>query len=179
MTGAIDSEDGARATVSDLNRFFLASLYDIQIDELQLHLAVQNDPDVVESRLSRLREKLERYDADFRQVLDVDRVGDYHRELKKGLAKSLLARLPRAALPRLPFGGKPAAAVRRVRAIRRDFDAGRRRVEQWIEAMEGGTEASQRESVVFYREADGERAVRAYHTGEVRVEGVGGLELDY
>ena len=57
MTGAVDSDDGARAAVSDLNRFFLASLYDIQIDGLQLHLALQNDPDVVEFRLSRLRAK--------------------------------------------------------------------------------------------------------------------------
>ena len=79
MTGKVKSEDRARAAVSDLNRFFLASLYDIQIDVLQLHLALQNDPDVVEFRLSRLREKLERYGEHFRQVLDDDRVGVYHR----------------------------------------------------------------------------------------------------
>ena len=170
MTGAVDSEDGARAAVSDLNRFFLASLYDIQIDVLQLHLALQNDPDVVEFRLSRLREKLERYGGEFRQVLDDDRVGAYHRELKGGLAKPRLARLPRGM--RLPFGGETAAQVRRVRAIRKDFDAGQRRVEQWVEALEAATDESRRESVVFYREADGERALRAYHTGEVRVEAV-------
>ena len=171
MTGAVTSEEGARAAVSDLNRFFLASLYDIQIDVLQLQLALQNDPDVVEFRLSRLREKLERYGGEFRRVLDDDRVGDYHRELKRGLARSRLARLPRGL--RFPFGREPAAEVREVRAIRRDFDAGRRRVEQWVEAWDAATEESQRESVVFYREAGGERALRAYHTGEVRVEGVG------
>ena len=170
MTGAVDSEDGARVAVSDLNRFFLASLYDIQIDVLQLHLALQNDPDVVEFRLSRLRAKLERYGEEFRLVLDDDRVGAYHRELKGGLAKSRLARLPRGL--RLPFGGEPAARVRRVRAIRKDFNAGQRRVEQWIEALEAVTDESRRESVVFYREPDGERALRAYHTGDVRVEGV-------
>ena len=172
MTGAVDSEDGARAAVSDLNRFFLASLYDIQIDVLQLHLALQNDPDVVEFRQSRLREKLERYGEGFRQVLHDDRVGAYHRELKGGLARSRLVRLPGGL--RLPFGGEPAAQVRRVRAIRKDFDAGQRRVQQWVEALEAATDESRRESVVFYREAGGERALRAYRTGEVRVEGVGG-----
>ena len=168
MTGAVDSEDGARAAVSDLNRFFLASLYDIQIDVLQLHLALQNDPDVVEFRLSRLREKLERYGEGFRQVLDDDRVGAYHRELKGELARSRLVRLPRGL--RLPFGGEPAAQVRRVRAIRKDFDAGQRRVENWVESVEAATDESRREAVVFYREAGGERALRAYRTGEVRVE---------
>ena len=170
MTGAVDSDDGARAAVSDLNRFFLASLYDIQIDGLQLHLALQNDPDVVEFRLSRLRAKLERYGEEFRQVLDDDRVGAYHRKLKEELAKSRLPRLPRGL--RLPFGGGPAARVRRVRAIRKDFNAGQRRVEQWTEALDAATDESRRESVVFCREPDGERALRAYHTGGVRVEGV-------
>ena len=171
LTGAVDSEDGARAAVSDLNRFFLASLYDIQIDVLQLHLALQNDPDVVEFRLSRLREKLERYGEGFRQVLNDDRVGAYHRELKGELARSRLVRLPRGL--RLPFGGEPAARVRRVRAIRKDFDAGQRRVENWVESVEAATDESRREAVVFYREAGGERPLRAYRTGEVRVEGVG------
>jgi len=170
MTGAVDSEEGARAAVADLNRFFLACLYDIQIDVLQLHLALQNDPDVVEFRLSRIREKLERYGGDFRQVLDDDRVGAYHRELKGGLAKSRPGRLLRGL--RLPFGGEPAGKVRRVRAIRRDFDDGRRRVERWVEALDAATDESRREAVVFYREARGERALRAYRTGELRVEEV-------
>ena len=60
MSGDVKSEDGARAAVSDLNRFFLASLQDVQIDVLQLLLAIQNDPDVVEFRLFQLREKLQR-----------------------------------------------------------------------------------------------------------------------
>ncbi|MDE0081249.1 MAG: hypothetical protein OXT72_01215 [Gammaproteobacteria bacterium] len=170
MTGAVDSEEGAHAAVSDLNRFFLASLYDIQIDVLQLQLALQNDPDVVEFRLSQLREKLERHGGEFRQVLNDDRVGAYHRELKGRLAKSRVGRLLRGS--RLLFGGEPAAEVRRVRAVRREFDAGQRRVEQWVDALEAATDESRRESVVFYREADGERALRAYHTGDVAVEAV-------
>ena len=169
-TGKVKSEDGAREAVSDLNRFFMASLYDIQIDVLQLHLALQNDPDVVEFRQSRLREKLARYGEHFQQVLNDDRVGAYHRELKGDLGRSRLRRLLRGL--RLPLGGEPAAKVRRVRAIRKDFDAGQRRVEQWVEALAAATDESRRESVVFYREADGERALRAYHTGDVRVEGV-------
>ena len=163
---AVDSEDAAQAAVSDLNRFFLASLYDVQTDVLQLYLAIQNDPDVVEFRQSRLREKIERYGGDFRQVLEDDWLGAYHRELKEALSKSGW-RLPR----RLGFGA-PKARLRKVRAIRKDFNACQARIHRWVEASGTITEESRRRGVVFFREAHGERALRAYHTGEVRVEGV-------
>ncbi len=165
MTADIKSEDSARAAVSDLNRFFLASLYDVQVDVLQLLLALQNDPDVVEFRLSRLQEKLERYGVESRQVLDDDRIGAYHRELKAELDKSGWRFLPSG----LRFGDL-AAEVERVRAIRMDFDAGQRRLEQWVEAADAVTDESRRLSVIFYREPDGERALRACHTHDVRLE---------
>ena len=166
MTRNVHSEDDARSAVSDLDRFFLASLYDVQIDVLQLYLALQNDPDVVQFRRSRLGDKIERYGEDFRQLLEDDRVGVYHRQLKESLAKSGWW-LPR----RLGFGDAEAK-LRKVRAIRKDFNAGQARVHRWVEASEAVTEEPPRQSVVFYREADGERALRAYHTGDVRVEGV-------
>ena len=167
MIGNVDSEDAARSAVSHLNRFFVATVYDIQIDLLQLYLALQDDPDVVEFRLSRMREKIERYGKDFRQVLDADPVGAFHRKLKEDLAEGRWSRLPRGL--RLPFAGKRAAAVRSVRAIRRDYTAGQGRIERWVEALKAVTDESRRQSVVFYQESDGERALRAYHTGEVRV----------
>lgn len=170
MTGAVDSEDGARTAVSNLNRFFLASLYDIQIDLLQLHMALQNDHEVVEFRMSRLGEKLDRYAEDFRQVLVDDRIGSYHRELKGRLAKSRVPRLLRRV--RLPLRDESAGEVRRIRVIRKQFDSGRRRVERWVEALEAATRESRREAVVFYRESDGAQALRAYRSGDVRVEAV-------
>ena len=170
ITGDVDSEDGARSAVSNLNRFFLASLYDIQIDLLQLYLALQNDPDAVEFRQSRLREKIAGYGADFRQVLDDDQVGAYHRELKGDLVKSRWSRISRGW--RRPFGGELAAEVRNVRGIRKDSNAVQARMRRWIEASEAVTDETRRQSVVFCQEPDGERAVRAYHTGEVRLERV-------
>ena len=48
MTGDLQSEDDARSAVSSLNRFFVASLCDLQVDLLQLYWVLQADPDVVE-----------------------------------------------------------------------------------------------------------------------------------
>ena len=165
MTADIRSEDGARTAVADLNRFFLASLYDIQVDVLQLHLALQNDPEVVEFRLSRLREKLERYGLEFRHVLDDDRIAAYHRELKAELDKSWLRILPSGLRP-----GDLAAEVERVRAIRSDFDAGQRRVQHLLEAVETVTDESRRSSILIYREREGERPLRVHQTRDIRLE---------
>ncbi len=168
VTGEVLSEEQAKEALSDLNRFFLASVYDIQIDVLQLYLALQDDPDVVESRQSRLRQKIERYGEDFRQVLDNDHVGAYHRKLKGALGKSLWTHLPRGL--RRPLGGELATTVWNVRAIRRDFNSVQARIKRWIEASEAVTDESRRQSIVFCREPDGERTLRAYHTGDVRLE---------
>ena len=168
MTRNVHSEDDARSAVSDVNRFFLASLCDLEVDLLQLYLALQNDSAVVEFRQSRLREKIERYEKDFRRILDTDPVGAFHRKLKGDLAESRWSWLPRGW--RRPFGGELATRVRNVRAIRKDFNSVQARIKQWIEAFEAAKDESREQSVIFYREPDGERAFRAYHTRDVRLE---------
>ena len=168
MAEDVNSEDDARSVVSSLDRFFLASLYELQADMLQLYLALQNDPRVVEERQSRLQKKIERCGKDFQQVLDDDRIGAYHRKLKRDSAKK---RWPRRW--RRPFGGELATRVRNVRAIRKDFNSVQARIERWVEAFETAKDPSRQQSVVIYREADGERALRAYHTHDVRLEPAG------
>ena len=138
---------------------------------LQLYLALQNDPDVVEFRQSRLREKIERYGKDFQQILDEDPVGVFHRKLKGDLAGSKWPYLPRGW--RRPFGGKLAANVRNVRAIRKDFNSVQARIKRWIDAFESSTDESREQSIVLFREPDGERASRAYHTRDVRLQQAG------
>ena len=171
MTQAVRSEAEARSAALALNRYFLASLHDLQVDLLQLYLALQNDPAVVELRASRLREKVERYEKDFRRTLDSDPIGDFHRKLKGDLAESRWSYLPRGW--RRPFGGELAAEARSVRAIRKESNAARARMESWIEAYGTATAAAREQSIVFFREPDGERALRAYHTRDIRLERLG------
>ena len=168
LTGDIDSEESARSAVSDLNRFFLASLHDIQADLLRLHLALQSDPDFVELRQSRLRQKIERYGEDFRQILNDDRLGAFHRKLKEDLAKSKWRWLPGGW--RFPFGSGLAATTRNVRAIRKDFHSIRARIKRWVDAFESSTGPSREHSIVIYREPAGERTLRALHTPDIRLQ---------
>ena len=85
--------------------------------------------------------------------------------------KSKWAYLPRGW--RRPFGGELATRVRNVRAIRKDYNSVQARIKRWIEAFEAATDESREQSIVFYREPDGERALRAYHTRDVRLEQAG------
>lgn len=71
---------------------------------------------------------------------------------------------------RLPFGGEAGAAVQRVRAMRKDFDAGQRRLALWVEAVESVADESGPPAVIFYREPEGEREMRAYHTHDIDLE---------
>lgn len=167
----IDSEDEARLLVSDLNRFFLASLLDLQTDLLRLYLVLQDEPGFVEFRQERLREKIERYGNDFRQIVDDDRVGAFHRKLKGDLAKSRWHRRLPGRL-RLPFGSKLAKRVRDVRAIRNDFNSVRARIQGWTDAFESATDESRKQSIVFYRKSDGESTVHAYHTRDLQLQQV-------
>lgn len=168
MTGDVLSEDDARSMVSSLERFFLASLYDLQIDMLQTYFALQDNPSDVEERQSRLQKKVERYDKELRQSLDNDPVGDFHRKLKGDLAKKRWpARWLRGSR------GKLASTMRNVRAVRKDYHSSQARIGQWVEAFETAEDPSRQQSVVIYREADGERTLRAYHTHDVRLEPTG------
>ena len=167
-TEDIHSEEDARSAVLSLSRFFLASLYDIQVDLLRLNLALQNDPDVVKSREPELRKKIAQYSKDFRQLLDNDPVGVFHRKLKGDLPKSRWSYLPRAWRRR--FGGELATTVRNVREIRKDFRSVQTGIRKWTEAFETAAAESHQQSIVFYREPDGARTLRAYHTGDVRLE---------
>ena len=167
VTRHIDSEDDARSAVSELNRFFRASLYDLQVDLLRLYLALQDDPDFVELRQSRLREKIERYGKDFRQILDDDRVAAYHRKLKGDLAKSKWRWLPDRWWP--PFGSELLSTTRRGRAVRNDFNSTRARIQGWIDAFEDAADERE-QGVVFYRELHGARAVRGWYTRDLRLQ---------
>lgn len=168
MTGDVHSEDDARSMVSSLERFFLASLYDLQIDMLQTYFALQNNPSDVEERQSRLQKKVERYDKELRQSLDNDPVGDFLRKLKGDLAKE---RWPARWLRR--SRGKLAPTMRSVRAIRKDYHSSQARIGKWVKAFESAEDPSRQQSVVIYQEADGERTLRAYHTHDVRLEPAG------
>ncbi|MCY4057944.1 MAG: hypothetical protein OXG44_08070, partial [Gammaproteobacteria bacterium] len=172
VTGDIASENDAASAVSDLNRFYLATLHDIQVDVLRLYRALQEDnPRRVEFLRSKLRDKIERYGKDFRRVIDDDRVGDFHRKLKADRNSSLRSKMlhrVRVILHRVPVIGRQPDAIRRVRTIRKDFDSVRARIKPCADALASALDDPQ--SIVVCRELGGERAWRAFCTRDLQLQ---------
>ena len=167
----VTSEEDARNAVADLNRFFLATILDLRSDVLRVYLALQEDPDRVEHRQSRLAQKIERCAGQFSEILDTDRVGDFHRRLKGDRAvlprRKWLEKLPSVVRRRLPRKADPV--LQRVEAIRMDDHAVRARIAEWIHNFEVAADEARGHSIVVYREPDGERTLRVVRTGAVRL----------
>ena len=169
--GPVTSENDARHAVADLNRSFLATILDLRADVFRVYLALQEDPDRVEHRQSRLGQEIERCAGHFRRILDDDRVGAFHRRFREehlGSRWKWLDRLPPVVRRRLE--GKVDSALERVEAIRQDDNAVRARISDWVKAFEVAVDEAREHSIVVYREPDGERALRAVRTRAVRLE---------
>ena len=169
--GPVTSEDEARNAVADLNRFFLATILDLQAELLRVYLALQEDSERVEHRQSRLRQKIERCVGRFHEIFDADRVGDFHRKLRHRDAGSprrkWLEKLPRVVRRRLE---RVDPALERVEAIRMDDHTIRARIAEWVHGFETAADEARQHSIVVYREEAGERPLRAVRTRAVRLE---------
>ena len=178
VTREIQSEQDARLAVSDINLFVLSSLMDLRADALRLQLTLQDDPHYAERREAALREKVEQCAGAFRELLDHNQVTSFRDQLQRDLDE-----LGRFEF--LPWGlTDTAASVLRTLGAGRSLNKGIReidnildedfapvgsRMERWIGELESSTAAAREESVVFYRERDGQRALRAHHTRDLRL----------
>lgn len=163
MASRVGAATEARQVVSHLHRFHLATLYDLQVDALRLYWTLQKEPDFLAHRQARLQAKVERCVADFRKILDIDPVGDYHRKMKSEASRT---KWPWRLLTRSALD----ADERRLRRIRSDSHAIRARIWSEIESFESAAEESQDTSIVFYRESAGKGALRVFHTRDLRVQ---------
>ena len=170
--GPVTSEDHARNAVANLNRYYLATILDLQADGLRLYWTLQEDSGLVEHRQSRLGQKIECCAGHFRRILDDERVGAFHRRFRKehsgSRRRKWLGKLPLVVRRRLE--GKVDPALERVEAIRQDHNAVRGRISEWIKAFEAAADPARQHSIVVYREPDGERTLRAVHTCAAGVE---------
>ena len=91
-----------------------------------------------------------------------------------GRFESLPWGLPDTAAPviRTLRGGR--SLKKRIRAIdtirSNGFAPVRSRMERWVSELESSTAAAREESIVFYRERDGRRILKVYHTRDLRLQ---------
>ena len=167
----IRSEDDARTAVSDINLFFLSSLMDIRADVLRLYLTLQDDPGFAGQREEQLRRKVQQYANTFRTLIDKDPIEGLHTALQQELTGVKLYHLPSQL--QMWFGGGLPARIRNVETIRESLRPIRERIERWTGALESAAGAACEQSIVVYRDLDGERALHAQYTQDLRLQPVG------
>ena len=174
----IRSEHDARLAVSDIHLFVLSTLTDLRADALRFQLTLQDDPHYAERRQAVLRTKVEHCADTFRKLLDRNPMRSLRDQLQQDLDE--LGRfefLPwgltdtAAQVIRTVGGGRSLKEeIRSIGTILdEDFAPVRRRMERWVTELESSAAAAREESIVFYRERDGQRALKAYHTRDLQL----------
>ena len=151
----IRSENDAKAAVSDIDLFVLSSLMDIRADVLRLYLTLQDDPGFAGRRQEELRGRVERCNKTFKELLDKDPIEGFHKALQQELSEVKFYDLPSHLRAR--FGGGLPARIRTVEAIRETFKPIRERIERWTSGFESADGELLEQSILVYRDLDGER----------------------
>ena len=174
----VRSEQDARLAVSDVNLFVLSRLMDLRADALRLQLTLQDDPHYAEHREAALRKKLEECADGFRELMAHNPVTSFRDRLQRdldgmGRFEFLPWGLTDTAASVIRTLGAGRSLKKEMRAIDNILDEGfapvGARMERWVRELESSTAAAREESVVFYRERDGQRALRAHHTRDLRL----------
>ena len=174
----IGSEHDAKVAVSDINLFVLSTFTDLRADALRLQLTLQDDPHYAERRQTVLRRKVEQCADTFRKLLDHNPVGSFRDQLQQeldelGRFESLPWGLTDTAARVIRTLGGGGSLEKRIRAVDTILDEGfapvRSRMERWVSELESSAVAAREESIVFYRERDGRRALKAYHTRDLQM----------
>ncbi|MCY4029496.1 MAG: STAS/SEC14 domain-containing protein [Acidobacteria bacterium] len=175
----IRSEQDARMVVSDLHLFVLASLVDLRADVLRLHLTLQDDPHYAARREAVLRRKAEQCADTFRVLLERNPLTAFRKRLQKELREvGRFEFLPwgladaAASMSRTLGGGRGLENTLRTldTIVDEGFAPVRSRMERWVSEFEASAAVAREESIVFYREWDSQRTLRAYHTRDLRLQ---------
>ncbi len=152
--------------MADINIFFLSSLMDIRADMLRLYLTLQDDPGYAGRRQAALGRKVEQRIGMFKALLDEDPIEGFFEEQGRKPPKGAFYD-PRTWFARR-YGKTPD-----FEAIRETYEPIRERIESWTSAFDSATDPAYQQSIVVYRDLDGERTLHAQHTQDLRLRQVG------
>ncbi len=159
-TAKIRHVDAVKHSVSQRRLFAAATVLDAQVNQLRLFLALQDNPGDVEGRLSALRMKIEKYEADFRTLTEHDPIEDFRAELNQSmdgmgfLKKHLLGqgKAIRGQLHDLEHALEPESQ------------------EDQADPQQAGADPAQDYSILFWRDDNGAGELKAWYTDDYRIE---------
>lgn len=166
----IGTEEDAREAVWDINLFFMSTVMDIRADILRLYLTLEDDPAYAGQRHAKLVRKVEECTNRFRALLDEDPITGFREVLSSSSEGAFFD--PRRQFKRW-FRREGSTKTRNLEEILETFNEVREPIERWVSAVDSGTGSDCEASVVVYRDLDGERALHARYTRDLRLQQVG------
>ena len=169
LTGkALGTETGAMLAPADQHLYALSGVASVYVDRHRLRLALQDNPDDVARSEKALHERVQRMRTGFAKLLEDNPLLQYQKELSQSLedmgwwAKHVLRRGETKELERA------SELVRGVRAD--DLPPVLSSMQSWSDSMGESDDAGLAQSVIYYRDDGGEGELKAYYTGDLRLE---------
>ena len=174
VTGkALGTETGARLAPADQHLYALSGIASVYVDRQRLRLALQDNPDDVARSVRALNQKVDRTRKGFGKLLEENPLVQYQEELSQSLddmswwAKNISGRRERKELE------GESALVRDIRAD--DLAPMLCSMQSWSDSMAESNDDGLAQSVVYYRDDDGKGELKAYYTGDLRLEPAPGV----
>ena len=168
LTGKVLSTPlGATLAPADQHLYALSGVASIYVDRQRLRLALQDNPDDVARSAMTLHQKVQRTRTGFAKLLEDNPLVQYQKELNQSLDDM-------GWWARYVFRGKrkelenASESVLRVRAD--DMPRVLSSMQSWSDSMGESDDAGLAQSVVYYRDDAGAGRLKAYYTGDLRLE---------
>ncbi len=159
----VDDQTGVEFGVLRTKLFAMSSIADIRVDRLRFRLALQDDPEYLDRRLSMVESKIALYEASFRYLSETTPLKKHQEDLQK-------------AVDDMGFLTKKVLARNKFKKTMADIEATAEKVKRTQEILsspldpQSGDATDQQVSVVYYREQSGKGDLKAYYTNDLRLE---------
>ena len=174
VTGkTLANETGARLAPADQHLYALSGIASIYVDRQRLRLALQDNPDDVGRSVRALNGKVDRTRTAFGRLLEENPLLQYEEELSQSLddmswwAKNVSRRGERKDLQ------SESELIRDIRAD--DLTPVLSSMQSWSDSMAESDDEGLVQSVVYFRDDDGNGDLKAYYTSDLRLEAGSGV----
>ena len=169
LTGkTLATETGAKLAPADQHLYALSGVASVYVDRQRLRLALQDNPDDMARSVMALHQKVQRTRTGFTKLLDDNPLLQYQKELNQSLEDMSLWEKHVFRRGEKKERERVSQLVLGVRAD--DLPPVLSSIQSWSDSMGESGDAGLEQSIVYYRDDDGAGKLRAFYTGDLRLE---------
>ncbi len=169
LTGrTLSTETGAKLVPTDQHLYAMSGVASVYVDRQRLRLALQDNPDDVARRVMELHQKVQRTRKGFANLLDDNPLVQYQNELNQSLEDMVW-------WERMYSRRDEKYELKSARALASELYSSDLipvldSIQSWSDSIGDLDDAGLAQSIVYYRDDDGAGTLKAYYTGDLRLE---------